>query len=145
MAKRDWFFKLGTKHTFQSSNFLNYKLSVPNNLYYLLIIIFIIMISLGYLFLVTKQKWLPKDGIGCLKFLQTLLIYECENLENLCEDMQGLEKMPSLLFHFFKRLLLLGYWLNCISKNVLLKLNFLFNIIFCFIILFNELMLKLFF
>jgi hypothetical protein len=103
------------------------------------------MISLGYLFLVTKQKWLPKDGIGCLKFLQTLLIYECENLENLCEDMQGLEKMPSLLFYFFKRLLLLGYWLNCISKNVLLKLNFLFNIIFCFIILFNEFMLKLFF
>jgi hypothetical protein len=40
------------------------------------------MISLGYLFLVTKQMRLPKGGIGCLKFLQTLLIYECENLEN---------------------------------------------------------------
>jgi len=77
MAKRDWFFKLGTKHTLQSFNFLNYKLSVPNHLYYLLIIIFIIMISLGYLFLVTKQMRLPKGGIGCLKFLQTLLIHEC--------------------------------------------------------------------
>jgi hypothetical protein len=77
MAKRDWFFKLETKHTLQSSNFLNYKLSVPNNLYYLLIIIFIIMISLGYLFLDTKQMRLPKGGIGCLKFLQTLLIHEC--------------------------------------------------------------------
>ena len=56
MAKKDWFFKLETKHTLQSSNFLNYKLSVPNNLYYLLII----MISLGYLFLDTKQMRLPK-------------------------------------------------------------------------------------
>jgi len=135
MEKRDGFFELGAKHTLQSSNSLNYKLSVPNNLYYLLIIIFIIMISLGYLFLVTKQKRLPKGGIGCLRFVQTLLIYECENLENLCEDMQGLEKMSSLLFHFFKRLLLLGYWLNCVSKNVLLKLIFLLNIIF-FVLLF---------
>jgi len=37
------------------------------------------VISLRYLVLVTKQKRLPEGGIGCLKFLRTLLIYECGN------------------------------------------------------------------
>ncbi|XP_034898981.1 putative disease resistance protein RGA3 isoform X2 [Populus alba] len=55
------------------------------------------MISLRFLALVTKQKQLPEGGIGCLKFLQTLLILGCENLENLCEDMQGLKSLRKLV------------------------------------------------
>lgn len=32
-AKRDGFFKFGVKHTLWSSNFSNYKLLIPNNLW----------------------------------------------------------------------------------------------------------------
>jgi len=54
------------------------------------------MISLRYFFLVTQQKRLPEGGIGCLKFLQTLYIFRCQNLENLCEDMHGLRSLRKL-------------------------------------------------
>jgi Leucine-rich repeat (LRR) protein len=55
------------------------------------------MISLRFLLLCTKQKRLPEGGIGCLECLQTLFIVECENLENLCEDMQGLKSLRKLV------------------------------------------------
>ncbi|KAL3568594.1 hypothetical protein D5086_031245, partial [Populus alba] len=55
------------------------------------------MINLRFLFVVTKQKRLPEGGIGCLECLQTLFIVGCENLENLCEDMQGLKSLRKLV------------------------------------------------
>jgi hypothetical protein len=55
------------------------------------------MISLRFLFLFTQQKRLPEGGIGCLECLQTLFIFYCENLENLCEDMQGLKSLRKLV------------------------------------------------
>jgi len=55
------------------------------------------MISLRFLYLVTQQKRLPEGGIGCLECLQTLFIAHCENLENLCEDMQGLKGFRKLV------------------------------------------------
>jgi Leucine-rich repeat (LRR) protein len=55
------------------------------------------MISLRFLYLVTQQKRLPEGGIGCLECLQTLFIIRCENLENLCEDMQGLKGLRKLV------------------------------------------------
>ena len=73
------------------------------------------VISLRYLVIIAEQKRLPEGGIGCSKFLRTLLIYECENLQ----------KMLSLLFHFFKRLLLLWCRLNSVWVDVFLnKKNF---------------------
>jgi len=54
------------------------------------------MISLRFLYVVTKHKRLPEDGIACLECLQTLFIFCCENLENLCEDMQGLKSLRKL-------------------------------------------------
>ena len=63
-------------------------------------------ISLRYLVIIAKR---------CLRFLRTLLIYKCENLQ----------KMLSLLFHFFKRLLLLWCRLNSVWVDVFLnKKNF---------------------
>jgi len=50
--------------------------------------------TLDKLVIIAKQKRLPEGGIGCSKFLRTLLIYECENLQ----------KMLSLLFHFFQKI-----------------------------------------
>jgi hypothetical protein len=55
------------------------------------------MISLKFLSLATQLKRLPEKGIGCLECLQTLFIVGCENLENLCEDMQGLKSLRKLL------------------------------------------------
>ncbi|CAK7338813.1 unnamed protein product [Dovyalis caffra] len=54
------------------------------------------MISLRMLFLVTKQQRLPEGGIGCLECLQFLCIASCENLEYLCEDLQGLKSLRKL-------------------------------------------------
>ncbi|KAG6743350.1 hypothetical protein POTOM_054304 [Populus tomentosa] len=51
------------------------------------------MTSLRFLDLSTQQKRLPEGGIGCLECLQTLSIGFCANLENLCEDMQGLKSL----------------------------------------------------
>ncbi|CAK7338784.1 unnamed protein product [Dovyalis caffra] len=55
------------------------------------------MISLRLLFLITKQKRLPQGGIGCLQCLRFLIIARCENLEYLCEDMQGLKSLRRLV------------------------------------------------
>jgi Leucine-rich repeat (LRR) protein len=63
------------------------------------------MISLRFLYLVTKQKQLPEEGIGCLECLQTLFIADCENLENLCEDMQGLTSLRKLVIAGCPRLI----------------------------------------
>jgi hypothetical protein len=52
------------------------------------------VISLRYLVIIAEQKRLPEGGIGCSKFLRTLLIYECGNLQ----------KMLSLLFPFFQKI-----------------------------------------
>ncbi|XP_034898984.1 putative disease resistance protein RGA1 [Populus alba] len=73
------------------------------------------MISLRFLFLVTKQKRLPEGGIGCLKFLQTLLIFGCENLENLCEDMQGLRSLRKLVIHHCDSLISLPRSIKCLT------------------------------
>ncbi|CAK7338868.1 unnamed protein product [Dovyalis caffra] len=54
------------------------------------------MISLRFLLLVTKQRRLPEGGIGCLECLQSLFIGDCENLEYLCEDLQGLKSLRNL-------------------------------------------------
>ncbi|CAK7338786.1 unnamed protein product [Dovyalis caffra] len=55
------------------------------------------MISLRLLLLNTKQKRVPEGGIGFLECLQVLFIGECENLEYLCEDMQGLKSLRRLV------------------------------------------------
>ncbi|CAK7338815.1 unnamed protein product [Dovyalis caffra] len=54
------------------------------------------MISLRLLFLFTKQQRLPEGGIGCLEYLQFFFISNCENLEYLCEDLQGLKSLRKL-------------------------------------------------
>ncbi|XP_038690455.1 disease resistance protein RGA2-like [Tripterygium wilfordii] len=41
------------------------------------------MISLRYLNITTKQKSLTVNGIGCLKYLRTLFLFRCTNLESL--------------------------------------------------------------
>nr|TKS00001.1 putative disease resistance protein RGA3 [Populus alba] len=54
------------------------------------------LISLRLLFLTTKQKRLLEGGVGRLGSLQILSIFDCENLEYLCEDMQGLKSLRKL-------------------------------------------------
>jgi len=73
------------------------------------------MISLRFLFLVTQQKRLPEGGIGCLECLQTLYIVECENLENLCEDMQGLKSLRKLLIFRCDSLISLPRSIKCLT------------------------------
>nr|TKS15540.1 hypothetical protein D5086_0000032350 [Populus alba] len=73
------------------------------------------MISLRFLFLATQQKRLPEDGIGCLKFLQTLFIVGCENLENLCEDMQGLKSLLKLAIGGCDNLISLPKSIKCLT------------------------------
>ncbi|KAJ6435173.1 hypothetical protein OIU84_000402 [Salix udensis] len=73
------------------------------------------MISLGFLFLVTKQKRLPEGGIGCLECIQTLVISYCENLENLCEDMQGLKSLQKLYICGCKSLISLPGSMKCLT------------------------------
>ncbi|KAF2307972.1 hypothetical protein GH714_033943 [Hevea brasiliensis] len=62
---------------------------LPNDIRYL--------ISLRFLSFSTKQKCLAKNGLGCLTSLRFLWIVGCENLEYLCEDMQGLKHLRTLI------------------------------------------------
>ncbi|KAF2307983.1 hypothetical protein GH714_034069 [Hevea brasiliensis] len=62
---------------------------LPNDIRYL--------ISLRFLIFSTKQKCLAKNGLGCLTSLRFLFIGGCENLEYLCEDMQGLKHLRTLI------------------------------------------------
>uniref|UniRef100_A0A2C9V7A8 Uncharacterized protein n=1 Tax=Manihot esculenta TaxID=3983 RepID=A0A2C9V7A8_MANES len=55
------------------------------------------LINLRFLMFSTKQKFLPKNGIGCLTSLRFLGIANCENLEHLFEDMQGLKHLRTLI------------------------------------------------
>jgi Leucine-rich repeat (LRR) protein len=73
------------------------------------------MISLRFLFLVTKQKWFPEGGIGCLECLQTLYIADCENLENLCEDMHGLGSLRKLVIARCDSLISLPRSIKCLT------------------------------
>jgi len=73
------------------------------------------MISLKFLNLVTQQKRLPEGGIGCLERLQTLFIDECKNLENLCEDMQGLKSLRKLVIYRCDRLISLPRSIKCLA------------------------------
>jgi hypothetical protein len=73
------------------------------------------MISLRFLFLCTQQKRLPEGGIGCLECLQTLYILHCENLENLCEDMQGLKSLRKLVISGCDSLISLPRSIKCLT------------------------------
>jgi len=73
------------------------------------------MISLRFLYLVTQQKRLPEGGIGCLECLQTLYIAHCENLENLCEDMQGLKSLRKLVIFGCDSLISLPRSIKCLT------------------------------
>ncbi|XP_061947471.1 disease resistance protein RGA2-like [Populus nigra] len=73
------------------------------------------MISLRFLCLSTQQKRLPEGGIGCLECLQTLLIVQCENLENLCEDMQGLNSLRRLVIAGCDSLISLPRSIKCLT------------------------------
>ncbi|KAF2307931.1 hypothetical protein GH714_033450 [Hevea brasiliensis] len=54
------------------------------------------LINLDFLYFSTKQKCLAKNGLGCLTSLRSLCISECENLEYLFEDVQGLKHLRIL-------------------------------------------------
>ncbi|KAI5559616.1 hypothetical protein BDE02_17G123900 [Populus trichocarpa] len=73
------------------------------------------MISLRFLLLTTKQKRLPEGGIGCLECLQTLFIADCENLENFCEDMQGLKSLRKLVIAECDSLISLPRSIECLT------------------------------
>jgi hypothetical protein len=82
------------------------------------------MISLKFLNLVTQQKRLPEGGIGCLERLQTLFIDECKNLENLCEDMQGLKSLRKLVIVGCDSLISLPRSIKCLTTlEVLFIIN----------------------
>ncbi|XP_073261680.1 uncharacterized protein [Populus alba] len=72
------------------------------------------MISLRFLYLVTQQKRLPEGGIGCLECLQTLFIAHCENLEDLCEDMQVLKSLRKLVIFECDSLISLPRSIKCL-------------------------------
>ncbi|XP_043816305.1 putative disease resistance protein RGA1 isoform X2 [Manihot esculenta] len=57
------------------------------------------LINLRYLVVSTKQKCLPMNGIGCLTSLRFLGIANCEILEHLFEDMQGLKHLRTLVIY----------------------------------------------
>jgi Leucine-rich repeat (LRR) protein len=73
------------------------------------------MISLKFLSLATQLKRLPEKGIGCLECLQTLFIVGCENLENLCEDMEGLKSLRKLLISSCESLISLPRSIKCLT------------------------------
>nr|XP_034927109.1 putative disease resistance protein RGA1 isoform X2 [Populus alba] len=73
------------------------------------------MISLRFLYLTIQQKRLPEGGIGCLECLQTLFIVGCENLENLCEDMQGLKSLRKLAIGKCDSLISLPRSIKCLT------------------------------
>nr|TKS15579.1 hypothetical protein D5086_0000032740 [Populus alba] len=61
-----------------------------------------------------KQKRLPEGGIGCLECLQTLFIAHCENLEDLCEDMQVLKSLRKLVIFECDSLISLPRSIKCL-------------------------------
>nr|TKS15576.1 disease resistance protein RGA2-like isoform X11 [Populus alba] len=73
------------------------------------------MTRLRFLGLVTQQKRLPEGGIGCLECLQTLFTVRCENLKNLCEDMQGLKSLRKLLISGCYSLISLPQSIKCLT------------------------------
>uniref|UniRef100_A0A3N7G8N9 Uncharacterized protein n=1 Tax=Populus trichocarpa TaxID=3694 RepID=A0A3N7G8N9_POPTR len=73
------------------------------------------MSSLRFLALGTQQKRLPEGGIGCLECLQTLYIVNCENLENLCEDMEGLKSLRKLFIVSCGSLISLSRNIKCLT------------------------------
>jgi len=73
------------------------------------------MISLRFLCLCTQQKRLPEGGIGCLECLQTLFIVDCENLKDLCEDMQGLKSLRKLVIGGCYSLISLPRSIKCLA------------------------------
>jgi Leucine-rich repeat (LRR) protein len=73
------------------------------------------MISLRFLDLTTQQKRLPEGGIGCLECLQALFIAYCENLVNLCEDMQGLRSLRRLVIAGCDSLISLPRSIKCLT------------------------------
>jgi len=60
---------------------------------------------------------LPEGGIGCLECLQTLFIGNCENLENLCEDMQGLKSLRKLVIAGCDSLIYLPRSIKCLTTS----------------------------
>jgi len=73
------------------------------------------MISLRFLYVFTQQKRFPEGGIGCLECLQTLFIVGCENLENLCEEMQGLKSLRKLVIGECDSLISLPLSIKCLT------------------------------
>ncbi|KAG8646651.1 putative disease resistance protein RGA1 [Manihot esculenta] len=55
------------------------------------------LINLRFLIFSTKQKCLAKNGLGCLTSLRFLWIQRSRYLEYLCEDMQGLKHLRTLI------------------------------------------------
>ncbi|KDP26031.1 hypothetical protein JCGZ_21064 [Jatropha curcas] len=55
------------------------------------------LISLRWLWITTRQRYLPNGGIGCLWSLRYLFITGCKNLEYLFGDIQGLKKLQTLV------------------------------------------------
>jgi len=73
------------------------------------------MISLRFLYLTTQQKRLPEGGIGCLECHQTLVIAYCENLKDLCKDMQGLKSLRTLVIFRCDSLISLPRSIKCLT------------------------------
>ncbi|KAF2307893.1 hypothetical protein GH714_033168 [Hevea brasiliensis] len=73
------------------------------------------MINLRFLWITTKQKYLPTGGIGCLKSLRFLFISWCNNLECLFEDMQGLKKLRRLIIRYCSSLKSLPQSIKCLT------------------------------
>jgi hypothetical protein len=73
------------------------------------------MISLRFLYLTTQQKRLPEGGIGCLECHQTLVIAYCENLKDLCKDMQGLKSLRKLVIFRCDSLISLPRSIKCLT------------------------------
>ncbi|TYI34673.1 hypothetical protein ES332_A03G025200v1 [Gossypium tomentosum] len=57
------------------------------------------LISLRELRVTTKQTRLQENGISCLTSLRILSFFECENLENLFEDIQNLTALRELYIY----------------------------------------------
>nr|TKS15539.1 hypothetical protein D5086_0000032340 [Populus alba] len=66
-------------------------------------------------FSLKQVKRLPEGGIGCLECLQTLIIFNCENLEILCEDMQGLKSLRKLIIGGCDSLISLPRSIKCLT------------------------------
>nr|TKS15580.1 hypothetical protein D5086_0000032750 [Populus alba] len=66
-------------------------------------------------FSLKQVKRLLEGGIGCLECLQTLVIFNCENLEILCEDMQGLKSLRKLIIGGCDSLISLPRSIKCLT------------------------------